>query len=74
MSDHDREAALAQAREYSRGMTCGRCEEPTGNNHQGHYWAFCKVTRQIEDFHFCCPGNCQLHPDHPDFPVGGGAR
>lgn len=68
MNGDGMEAAVARAREYSLGMTCGRCEQRTGNNHQGHYWAFCKVTRQIEEYHFCCPGDCALHPDSA---VGG---
>lgn len=41
-----------------RDMRCGRCGKPTGNNHQSHYWKFCKVTGQMETFHFCCPGDC----------------
>lgn len=44
------------------GMTCGRCDRPTGNYTQGHYWAFCKVTKTIREFHFCCPGDCALPP------------
>jgi hypothetical protein len=42
----------------SRGMRCGQCDQYTGNNHQGHYWKWCKVTGQMETFHFCCPGAC----------------
>lgn len=41
-------------------MTCGRCKKPTGNTNQGHYWAFCKVTRTTRTFHFCCPDDCEL--------------
>ena len=44
----------------SPGMTCGRCERATGNNHQGHYWSHCKVTGTLRGFHFCCPGDCEL--------------
>jgi hypothetical protein len=47
------------------GFVCGRCRRPTGNRHQGHYWAFCQVTKTERDFHFCCPGDCALE---------GGAR
>lgn len=50
------------------GMICPRCNEHTGNNHQGHWWAFCKVrAQQVDDWkdalremHFCCPGDCEL--------------
>jgi hypothetical protein len=44
----------------SRGMRCGQCGQYTGNNHQGHYWKHCSVTKQFETFHFCCPGACDL--------------
>ena len=26
-----------------RCVVCSRCGHHTGNSHQGHYWAFCKV-------------------------------
>lgn len=39
---------------------CGRCGRHTGNATQRHYWARCKVTKTMRDFHFCCPGNCEL--------------
>ena len=42
------------------GMVCARCKQHTGNNNQGHYWAFCKVTRTKRQFHFCCPDDCEL--------------
>jgi hypothetical protein len=42
------------------GLTCARCLGPTGNFTQGHYWSHCKVSGRYEDFHFCCPGNCEL--------------
>jgi hypothetical protein len=44
----------------SRGMRCGQCGQYTGNFHQGHYWKWCKVTGEMETFHFCCPGACDL--------------
>lgn len=44
----------------SEGMTCARCERTTSNNQQGHYWAWCSVTRTVREFHFCCPGDCAL--------------
>lgn len=43
-----------------RCMICPRCNHHTGNSHQGHYWAFCKVTGKMEEFHFCCPDDCEL--------------
>lgn len=57
------EKAERYALEYADrqlGMTCGRCRKRTGNNNQGHYWKHCKVTGQMESFHFCCPDDCQL--------------
>lgn len=45
-----------------RCVVCGRCGHHTGNTHQGHYWAYCKVTKQQEAFHFCCPGDCEIYP------------
>lgn len=46
---------------YSLGMVCARCEKHTGNNHQGHYWKFCKKTREMEKFHMCCPDlECEI--------------
>ena len=43
-----------------RCMVCGRCGRHTGNSNQGHYWAFCKVTKTMRDFHFCCTDDCEL--------------
>lgn len=43
-----------------RCMICARCNRHTGNSHQGHYWAMCKVTGTKREHHFCCPGNCEL--------------
>lgn len=45
---------------HTLGYLCARCGEHTGNNHQGHYWRWCKVTGTLRDFHMCCPGNCEL--------------
>ncbi len=45
---------------HSLGMVCARCNEHTGNSHQGHFWSYCKVTRTIRSPHFCCPDNCEL--------------
>lgn len=42
------------------GMTCGRCGRRTGNNTQGHRWAYCTVTLTMREHHFCCPGACEL--------------
>jgi hypothetical protein len=44
-----------------RCMVCARCNHHTGNSHQGHYWKFCKVTKHMEEFHFCCPGDCEIY-------------
>lgn len=43
-----------------RCMVCGRCNKHTGNSNQGHYWAWCKVRREMLDFHFCCDDDCEL--------------
>lgn len=43
-----------------RCVVCGRCDHHTGNSNQGHYWAFCDVTRTTREFHYCCPGDCEL--------------
>lgn len=39
-----------------RCIVCARCKQHTGNATQGHFWAWCKKTKQKEEFHFCCPG------------------
>jgi hypothetical protein len=41
-------------------VVCNHCGHHTGNNTQGHWWSWCKATKTLEDFHYCCPGNCQL--------------
>jgi hypothetical protein len=67
-----------------RCIVCPRCGHHTGNAHQGHYWALCKVLlgrareslppgetlsldelhkRALREFHFCCPGNCELEAE-----------
>ena len=43
-----------------RCLVCSRCKRHTGNANQGHYWAYCKITKTDRDFHFCCPDNCEL--------------
>lgn len=43
-----------------RCLVCSRCGHHTGNSHQGHYWSYCKVTKKVERFHFCCPDDCEL--------------
>lgn len=45
---------------HCRCMICGRCGHHTGNGHQGHYWKYCKVTKTMREFHFCCPDDCEL--------------
>jgi hypothetical protein len=39
---------------HCRCMVCARCGHHTGNATQGHYWALCKATGTIREFHFCC--------------------
>lgn len=46
-----------------RCLVCSRCGKHTGNSSQGHYWAFCHVTKAMRAFHFCCPGDCSLTPE-----------
>jgi len=41
-------------------VVCARCGKHTGNSTQGHYWSYCKVTDELRDWHFCCPGDCEL--------------
>lgn len=41
------------------GMHCGRCGGPCSG--QGHYFSWCGVTQQLGEFHFCCPGDCELN-------------
>lgn len=43
-----------------RNLVCGRCKSATNNTSQGHYWRLCKVTGGKRQFHFCCPGDCEL--------------
>lgn len=50
--------------EYSHRYTCGRCGGPTGM--YGHYRGAHRVNgRWVKVMgHICCPGNCELNPDH----------
>ena len=48
-----------------RCLVCARCGKHTGNSMQGHYWAICKVTKTLREFHFCCEDSCELE-DAPD--------
>jgi len=51
-----------------RCLICARCGHHTGNSNQGHYWSYCRVSKQEEWFHFCCPDDdCEL------YGVGGAA-
>lgn len=43
-----------------RCTVCARCGHHTGNSHQGHHWKLCQVTGTMREFHFCCPGDCEL--------------
>ena len=48
---------------HCRCMACGRCKHHTANANQGHFWAFCKVTKTTREPHFCCPDpefGCEL--------------
>lgn len=49
-----------------RCIVCGRCERHTGNSHQGHFWKWCRVTKDMREFHFCCPDNCELEEKNVD--------
>lgn len=59
-----------------RCIVCRRCAHHTGNSNQGHYWKLCNVQMKFHDihaaplvecrqclpeFHFCCPGDCELY-------------
>lgn len=49
-------------------VICSRCGHHTGNSGQGHYWAYCKVTHETREFHFCCPDlayGCELETAKP---------
>lgn len=49
-----------------RCTVCARCGHHTGNNHQGHYWRWCKVTGTMREFHLCCKDpewGCELERD-----------
>lgn len=43
-----------------RCIVCSRCGRHTGNSTQGHYWAWCSVTKTMRDHHLCCPDDCEL--------------
>ena len=45
---------------FCRCLICSRCRQHTGNTTQGHYWSFCRVTRDLREFHQCCPDDCEL--------------
>ena len=57
-----RSASVSVVDGHCRCLVCARCGHHTGNSHQGHYWAYCQVTRGKRDFHFCCPApaGCEL--------------
>jgi hypothetical protein len=42
---------------------CPRCQVPTGNETVTHYWSQCRVSGRLEEFHYCCPRHCELHPE-----------
>ena len=43
-----------------RCFVCARCGQHTGNSTQGHTWSLCRVDGVNKEFHFCCPGDCEL--------------
>jgi hypothetical protein len=45
---------VSKVNSHCRCAVCPRCGHHTGNNTQGHYWAFCKATRTNREFHHCC--------------------
>jgi len=54
---------------------CGRCAAHNAGQ-QGHYAAFCQVTKARAPHHFCCPGDCEQAAPvtaTPD-PAGGEQR
>ena len=51
---------LSTGETYCRCVVCARCGQHTGNSSQGHYWKYCKLTKTMRAFHFCCPDNCEL--------------
>lgn len=61
----DAGGVAGQAPASAGGLTCSRCRQPTGNDNQGHYWKWCKLTRRYGRFHFCCPGNCETRQGEP---------
>lgn len=62
MTPEERNEMLSKYQEEyeKRLLVCARCNQRTNNTHQGHYWAWCRVTKDTREFHFCCPDNCQL--------------
>ena len=56
-------APTSTADGHCRCLVCSRCGHHTGEANQGHYWSFCKVTKTMREFHFCCPDEehgCEL--------------
>lgn len=49
-----------------RCVACPRCGHHTGNSTQGHYWRLCTRSGRMEEFHLCCPGDCELAPAKPE--------
>ena len=45
------------------GWKCTRCGQPVGELSTGHYFEACQVTGLEGQFHFCCPGSCELRPE-----------
>lgn len=49
--------SLAQASDWK----CARCGQSIEGLSTGHYFGACLLTGQEGEFHYCCPGSCELH-------------
>lgn len=58
-------AAVSMVDGRCRCTVCPHCGHHTGNAHQGHYFTWCRVTQTDREFHFCCPGDCELAAGKP---------
>lgn len=57
-----------ELRYVCRCIVCARCGHHTGNNTQGHFWSYCKVTRTVRTHHMCCPDDCELEAANAPSP------
>ena len=51
---------LPELRPAPPGTWCAACLAEVGFLSHEHYRNFCSVTRAESEYHFCCPGRCQL--------------